>query len=96
MGKGYEMWVWVGCVSWMRDCCGCSSCAQEAWFIGVCVRARLWEHNEADLGTKMVDVRRMTSLLKGNTPSTANGFELMDGGGDSHPRLQRQQKIAVY
>ena len=29
------------------------------------VRARLGEHNEADLGTKMVDLRRMTSLLKG-------------------------------
>ena len=27
-----------------------------------------------------------------NTPSTGNGLELMDGG----PRLQRQQKIAVY
>ena len=29
------------------------------------VRARPGEHNEADLGTKMVDLRRMTSLLKG-------------------------------
>ena len=29
------------------------------------VRARLRELNEADLGTRMVDVRRMTSLLKG-------------------------------
>ena len=28
------------------------------------VRARPGEHNEADLGTKMVDLRRMTSLLK--------------------------------
>ena len=26
------------------------------------VRARPGEHNEADLGTKMVDLRRMTSL----------------------------------
>ena len=47
------------------------------------VRARPGEHNEADLGTKMVDLRRMTSLLKGTPPSTANGLELMDGGGDS-------------
>ena len=39
-----------------RDCCGCS-CAQKAWFIGVCVRARPGEHNEADLGTKMVEMR---------------------------------------
>ena len=31
----------------------------------VAVRARPGEHNEADLGTKMVDLRRMTSLLKG-------------------------------
>ena len=29
------------------------------------VRARPREHNEADLGTKMVDLRRMTSLSKG-------------------------------
>ena len=29
------------------------------------VRARLGEHNEADLGTEMVGLRRMTSLLKG-------------------------------
>ena len=29
------------------------------------VRARLGEHNEADLATKMVDLRRMSSLLKG-------------------------------
>ena len=29
------------------------------------VRARPGEHNEADLGTKMVDLVRMTSLLKG-------------------------------
>ena len=29
------------------------------------VRVRLGEHNEADLGTTMVDLRRMTSLLKG-------------------------------
>ena len=29
------------------------------------VRAKLGELNEADLGTKMVDLRRMTSLLKG-------------------------------
>ena len=26
------------------------------------MRARLGEHNEADLGTKMVDLRRMTSM----------------------------------
>ena len=29
------------------------------------IRARLGEPNEADLGTKMIDLRRMTSLLKG-------------------------------
>ena len=54
------------------------------------VRARPGEHNEADLGTKMVDLRRMTSLLKGH-PSTTNGLELMDGGGDS-PRGCRDSK----
>ena len=31
-----------------------------------------------------------------NTPSTASGLELMDGGGRHSPRLQRQQKIAVF
>ena len=35
---------------------------REAW---VKVRARPGEYNEADLGTKMVDLRRMTSLMKG-------------------------------
>ena len=39
------------------------------------------EHNEADLGTKTVDLRRMT--FEKSTPSTANGLELMAGGGDS-------------
>ena len=42
------------------------------------VRARPGERNEADQGTKMVDLRRMTSLLKG-TPLQP----LMDGGDDS-------------
>ena len=55
------------------------------------VRARLGEHNEADLGTKMVDLRRMTSLLKGTTLSAANGLELVDGGDDS-PRGCRGSK----
>ena len=59
------------------------------------VRARPGEHNEAEMGSKMDDLRRMTSLLKGTRTSTANGLELMDGGGDT-PRLQKQQKIAVY
>ena len=36
-------------------------CAEDV----VEVRARPGEHNEADLGTQMVDLRRMTSLLKG-------------------------------
>ena len=31
------------------------------------VGARPGEHNEADLGTKMVDLRRMTPLLKGTS-----------------------------
>ena len=48
------------------------------------VRAKPGEHDEADLA------------FERNTPSTANGLELMDGGGNSHRGLQRQQKIAVY
>ena len=43
------------------------------------------EHNEADLGTKMVDLRRMTSLLKGTPLRPPMGWSsFMDGGGDSH------------
>ena len=25
--------VQAACVTWMRDCCGCSSCAKKAWFM---------------------------------------------------------------
>ena len=40
-------------------------CLQQLCAEGVVeVLARPGEHNEADLGTKMVDPRRMTSLLK--------------------------------
>ena len=66
------------------------------------VRAGPGELNEADLGTKMVDLRRMTSLLKGTPLRPPKGWSswmvaatLPRGCGDS-PRLQRQQKIAVY
>ena len=31
-----------------------------------------------------------------NTPSTANGLELMDGGGDSPRGCRGSKKIAVY
>ena len=24
--------VWAACVTWMLDCCGCSSCALKAWW----------------------------------------------------------------
>ena len=47
------------------------------------VRARPGEHNEADLGTKMVDFKANDLAFERNTPSTANGLELMVGGGDS-------------
>ena len=47
------------------------------------VRARPGEHNEADLGTKMVHLRRMTLAFERNTHSAANGLELMDGDDDS-------------
>ena len=73
----------AGRVTWMRDCCGCSSCAQKAWFkfepgLGV---------QRGRLGTKMVDLIG----FERNTPSTANGLELMDGAGDS-PRGCRGSK----
>ena len=41
---------------WLQQLC--AECVVE-------VRARPGEHNEADLGTMMVDLRRMTSLVKG-------------------------------
>ena len=43
--------------------------ARLLWLQQLCaeVRAKHGEHNEADLGTKMVDLRRMTSL-SGGTP----------------------------
>ena len=31
-GNGHETWCRPCAVTWMRDCCGCSSCAQKAWF----------------------------------------------------------------
>ena len=57
------------------------------------VRARPAELNEADLGTKMVDVRRMTSLLKGTPLRPPMGWSSWMR---RSARLQRQQKIAVY
>ena len=59
------------------------------------VRARPGELNEADLGTKMVDLRRMTSLLKG-TPFDRQWVGARGWWRRLSPRLQRQQKIAVY
>ena len=53
--------VQAACVTWD---------ARLLWLQQLCaegviqVRARLGEHNEADLRTKMVDLRRMTSLSK--------------------------------
>ena len=69
------------------------------------VRARPGELNEADLGTKMVDLRRMTSFER-NTPSAANGLELVDGGGDTLrgcrgskrlpcPNLEREEYVRL-
>ena len=50
------------------------------WLQQVCaegvveVRPRPGEHNETDLGTKMVDLRRMTSLLKGTPLRSPMGW----------------------
>ena len=30
-GSGHETWCRPRASPWMRDCCGCSSCAQKAW-----------------------------------------------------------------
>ena len=59
------------------------------------VRARPGEHNEADLGTKMVDLRRMTSLFKEH-PFDRQWVGAHGWWRRLSPRLQRQQKIAVY
>ena len=53
-GSGHE----AACVTWTRDCCGCSSCVQKAW----------WECEPRLESTTRQ--RRMTSLLKG-TPFRA-------------------------
>ena len=57
------------------------------------VRAGPGELNEADLGTKMVDLRRMDLAFERNTPSTANGLELIDGGGDSHRGCRGSKRL---
>ena len=49
----------------MRDCCGCRQLCAEGV---VQVRARPGELNEADLGTKMVDLRRVTSAFERKHP----------------------------
>ena len=59
-------------------------------------RSRLGEHNDGDLGRKMVDVWRMTSLQRGTHHSATNRLELLDCGSEPFPRLQRLQQIAVY
>ena len=54
--------AWAACDTWTRGCCGCKQlCAEGA----VEIRAKPGTHNEADMGTKMVDLKRMTTLLKG-------------------------------
>ena len=61
------------------------------------VRARPGEHNEADLGTKMVDLRRMTSLLKG-TPFDrqwvrAHGWWLPNSKRLPSTKLEREEYV---
>ena len=104
VGVGHGPVGWTGkwprdmasaaCVTWMRGCCGCSTCVQQEVVVGMpepgleSTTRQTWEQRWSTL-------RRTTSLLKGNTPSATNGLELMDGGDDDSPRLHRQQKIAV-
>ena len=59
------------------------------------VRARPGELNEAEMGTKMVDFRRMTLLLKG-TPFDRQWVGAHGWWRRLSSRLQSQQKIAVY
>ena len=73
--------VQATCVTWMRDCCGCSSCAQKAWFkfeLGLQsstrqTREQRWSICETN-----------DLAFERNTPSTADGLELMDGGHSPH------------
>ena len=60
-------------------------CLQQLCAEGVVrVRARPGEHNEADLGTKMVRFEANDIAFERNTPSATKGLELMDGGDETH------------
>ena len=73
--------------------------ARLSWLEQLCaesvveVRARPGEHNEADLGAKMVDLRRMTSLLKGTPLRPPMGWSSWLVAATL---TERQQKISVY
>ena len=60
------------------------------------VRARLGEHNEADLGTKMVDLRRMTSLLKGTLLRPPMGWSSWMVAATLRAVAEAAKDIAVY
>ena len=66
----------------VRDYCGCSSCAQKAW---------AWRAQRGRPGNKDGRFEANDLAVDGNTPSTANGLEHMDGGGDC-PRGCRGSK----
>ena len=59
------------------------------------VRARPGELNEVDLGTEMVELRRMTSLLKGTPLRPPMGWSSWMVAA-TLPAVAEQQKIAVY
>ena len=54
------------------------------------VRAKAGEHNEANKNGRF---EANDLAFEKNTPSTANGLELMDGGGDSHRGCRSSKRL---
>ena len=54
------------------------------------VRAKAGEHNEANKNGRFV---ANDLAFERNTPSTANGLKLMDGGGDSHRGCRSSKRL---
>ena len=73
--------------------------ARLLWLQQLCaeveVRARPGKHNEADVGTKMVDLRQMTSLLKGTLLRPPTGWSSWTVA-TTLPAVAEAAKYCVY
>ena len=83
-GNGHETWCKPRASLRYAIVVAAAVCAEGV----VDVRAKPGDHNEADLGTKIVDLRRVTTLL--------NAFDRQWVGACGWWRLQNQQNIAMY